>query len=86
MPVVKTGNITYKALPILIHEGGSATVTITTLVDGVAVQQRQIELAAGETGPLFAAMPAPGKSRWDDLAEALYGLLIAQGEIVGAPE
>lgn len=83
MPVVKTGNITYRALPIVIREDRSATVTVRTMVDGAHVQSRQIDLDPADLEPLLAAQSAPGKSRWDDLAEALYGLLIAKGEISG---
>jgi hypothetical protein len=87
MPVQSSLQIIYKALPLRINEDGSVAVTVRRgHVVGesfVVIDTIQAGLDAAQAMAILQAQPTPGKNRWDDLSDALYAHLIAQGYIQG---
>lgn len=81
MPVIKTAEVTYKALPVTVYSDGSAVVTLTTYVAGKKVLSEQVNLSPEDLAAIFNSVPDGTLSRWDDLASELYGLLINKGII-----
>jgi hypothetical protein len=88
MAVQSTLKIIYKALPIRINEDGSVAVTVRTgYINAeqsfVQLNSIPVVLDIAQAGAILQAQATPGKTRWDDLSDALYGHLIAQGYIQG---
>jgi hypothetical protein len=81
MPLIKTGNIVYKALPLTMHADGRMTVHLSVLFEGRPLESRDIELEPADVAPVLQAHPDPTKSRYDDLSAALYAMLIVKGEL-----
>jgi hypothetical protein len=88
MAVKTTFQIIYKALPILVDADNSVTVTVRTgYVDAqnvfITLATKQVVLTPEQAQAILQAAPEKDKTRWDDLSDALYTHLIAQGHIVG---
>jgi hypothetical protein len=87
MAVQSTLQIIYKALPIRINEDASVAVTVRRgYMAGetfVLIDTIQASLDTAQALAILQAEPTPGKTRWDDLSDALYAHLITQGYIQG---
>jgi hypothetical protein len=87
MAVRSTINIIYKVLPIRINEDASVAVTLRRghMVGEtfIVIDTIQASLDPAQALAILQAQPTPGKNRWDDLSDALYAHLIAQGYIQG---
>lgn len=88
MPVTDQITVTYKALPITIRLDGSMAVMVRTgmLDAGVftEISKKTVEISAHDAGVIMSAQGDATKTRWDDLADALYTHLIAAGHISGS--
>lgn len=52
-------------------------------IDGNAGSTSEFTVSGADLGAIMAATPVPGKSRADDITEAVYGYAVSKGYIVG---
>ena len=80
-------NIEYKLLPITLNEDGSSMINFSEgfTLDGTytVVKRSELPLSVAETQGILLTQTTPGKTRREDLAEALYTLLISKGLVSG---
>lgn len=90
MPVTEQITVTYRALPITIKSDGSMTLMVRTGTtdDSVftEISKKTVEISADDAGVIMSAHGDATKTRWNDLADALYTHLIAAGHISGTIE
>lgn len=80
--VSRTGNITYAVSRVTLKVSESRVdIQLLTLLDGQAVQSREITLPADVVEPALSGQAASGKSRLEDLGVLLYSALQSLGHI-----
>lgn len=86
MPVVKSGAVSYHLESVHVHLGGALTVNVEIRLDGDYIRRQSFDISKEVALPYWTDKGDPVQSRWDDLCQALYELLIAQGCIAGGLE
>lgn len=84
MPVVRTAQVSYTFLSMDIDmQGPCLSARLIVKVDGKDAYVQSISAADAAMYSIIATMPTPGKTRADDLTDAIYAYGIASGQIAG---
>ena len=86
MPVDRSAVLRFEVESVLVQASGSCAVSLVTMMGEEFLRRSLVQLGADVCAPVWAAQPAGGMSRWEDLRAQLYAVLEAQGEIPAAAE
>lgn len=83
MPITNSETIKHTLEEVAIHYGGSVSVVIKTEVTGLPHTLRTFEISQAEALPFWGSLPTPDMTRWADLCNLLYTILINRGDLSG---
>jgi hypothetical protein len=84
MAVVRTASIRFLLQSIFFDaEAGVGVARFARLIDDVRDQDLQVEFTKEELVSLMYSQPEPGKTRFDDITDAVYAAAITKGAISG---
>lgn len=84
MPIVLPGTVEYKLMGFSVDMGAmNASARFATLIDGREVGVVEIGVGTADLVPLLRAQPVAGKSRADDITDAIYQYANGAGILPG---
>lgn len=84
MPLVSPGSVEYVLMSFSVDMGAmNASAVFHTLINATKVGEVSIGVGSADLAQLLQTQPEPGKSRADDITDAIYRYAKAQGILPG---